>query len=153
MRITVSRNARALLASLLVLSLVAACGGNESQPNVAQVRVGAPTGPNAAVYFMARGYDEDDVLVSASTDVAGSVEFHETTTNDDGTMTMQPLPSFSLPAGGELILEPGGRHLMLIGVDDLEVGDTIDVTLTWQNAGDMTVEAVVVDPADTMGDG
>jgi copper(I)-binding protein len=41
---------------------------------------------------------------------------------------------------------------MLAGVDELEVGDTISVTLTWEVAGEMTVEAEVVDPSDTMGD-
>jgi copper(I)-binding protein len=41
---------------------------------------------------------------------------------------------------------------MLVDVDQLEVGDTVRVTLTWEVAGEMTVEAEVVDPSDTMGE-
>ncbi len=129
-----------------------ACSGGSDELRVSDVRVGAPAGPNAAVYFTARGAAEDDALISASTDVAARVEIHETITSDSGTMSMQSVARLDLPAGGQLVLEPGGYHLMLVQVDKLEVGDTISVTLTWEVAGEMTVEAEVVDPSDTMGE-
>ena len=113
-------------------------------------RVGAPTGPNAAVYLTVEAYGEMDTLVSASTDVADSVELHETNMADDGTMSMQQAPGFDLPADGELVLEPGGKHIMLVGVDQLDVGATISVTLQFAGAGDLQVDVEVVEPAETM---
>lgn len=144
---------RSVIAAFVVLGmLLTGCAGGSDELQVSDVRVGAPTGPNAAVYFTARGAGEDDALIAATTDVAGDVQIHESITSDEGTMSMQPVPRLELPAGGQLILEPGGYHLMLVDVDELEVGDTISVRLTWEVAGEMTVEAEVVDPSDTMGD-
>lgn len=144
---------RSVIAAFLVLGmLLTGCAGGSDELQVSDVRVGAPTGPNAAVYFTARGAGEDDALIAATTDVAADVQIHESITSDEGTMSMHPVPRLELPAGGQLILEPGGNHLMLVDVDELEVGDTISVTLTWEVAGEMTVEAEVVDPSDTMGE-
>ena len=137
---------------LLTLVVAAGCGGGTAGLQISDARVGAPTGPNAAMYFTAKGADEADSLRSATTDVAGEIQIHETVVSDEGTMSMRSVPRLELPAGGQLVLEPGGYHLMLVQVDELEVGDTISVTLTWEVAGEMTVEAEVVDPSDTMGE-
>jgi hypothetical protein len=66
---------------------------------------------------------------------------------------MRQIESLDLPPGGSLVLEPGGHHLMLIEVDRLEVGDTVEVTVSWDTEGDMVIAAAVVDPGDTVGDG
>jgi copper(I)-binding protein len=145
-------NAALRFLAVVALVLTAGCSGETDGLQISDARVGAPTGPNAAMYFTARGSDEADSLRSASTDVANEVQIHETVTSDEGTMSMPSIPRLELPAGGQLVLEPGGYHLMLVDVDQLEVGDTISVTLTWEVAGEMTVEAEVVDPSDTMGE-
>ena len=137
-----------ILIALLAL-VVSACGGGSDAPEVTDARVGQPTGPNAALYFTAQGYGTDDALISASTDVAASVELHETVMGDDQTTSMRPVTSYPLPADGELVLEPGGLHIMFIDVDRLEVGSTVEVTLDWENAGEMRITAEVVSPADT----
>ena len=36
---------------------------------------------------------------------------------------------FPLPAGGEAMLERGGHHIMFMGIDDDEGGETVRVTL------------------------
>ena len=70
----------------------------------------------------------------------------------DGTMSMARIDRLDLPADGSLVLEPGGYHLMLVDADRLEVGETVEVTLIWETAGEMAVEAEVVDPGETLGD-
>ena len=138
-----------LLMGLVVI--LAACGGDESHEiDVSDVRVGRPTGPNAALYFTATS-QVPDLLIGAETEVASSVQIHETTTGDDGTMGMQPIESLSVDDGEDLVLEPGGTHLMLIDVARLEVGDEIEVTLIWESQGETTVIATVVEPEDAMG--
>ncbi len=47
-----------------------------------------------------------------------------------------------LPAGEEVSLEPGGYHVMLLELEQpIAEGDTIEVTLTFENAGEVKVEA------------
>jgi periplasmic copper chaperone A len=118
---------------------------------VADARLGQPTGPNAALYLTVDS-DGSDRLVGASTPVAASVEIHETSVDDDGTMTMTPADGFAIDPGASLVLEPGGKHLMLIDADRLEVGETVEVTLEFEQAGEVTIDAVVVAPQDVMQD-
>ena len=141
-----------VVAAIVGVCALVACAGGDGGPQVGDARVGQPTGPNAAMYFTATGGGQADRLIGASTDFAESVELHETTTNDAGTVGMQAVDSLGLSADGTMILEPGGYHLMLVGADALEVGDTIEVTLTWEVAGAMTLEVEVVEPGDTLDD-
>ena len=65
-----------------------------------------------------------------------------------GAMVMRQIMSLPLPAGETVELAPGGYHVMLIGlVDPLEVGDSIDVTLTMASGAVRTVTAEVRDTA------
>jgi periplasmic copper chaperone A len=99
---------------------------------------------NSAVYVTIRNHTNGpDALVSAATNIATAVELHETIERD-GKMVMQPRPQFSIPAGGTLELKPGSYHIMLLGLQHaLNPGDTMNVTLTFQKAGEMSVEASV----------
>lgn len=133
----------------VVLALLGACG-SAGGPEIVDARIGAPTGPNAALYFTAIGGDEDDRLLGARSTVASEVQIHETSTDEDGTLGMSPVAGLELPAGGTLVLEPGSLHMMLIEVERLSPGDEVDVTLVWENGGEWTIPAEVVDPADVL---
>ena len=57
-------------------------------------------------------------------------------------MGMREIGSLTLPAGEEVSLEPGGYHIMLIDLaKPIEEGDTVPVTLTFEKAGEIEVEA------------
>ena len=59
-------------------------------------------------------------------------------------MTMRPVESIELPAGEAVELKPGGYHIMLLElVKPLDVGESIEVTLTFEKAGEKTVTAEV----------
>lgn len=134
-----------------VILLATACSG-DGTIEIADARLGEPVGPNAALYFTASGGDESDRLLGARAAVAAEVQIHETTTGEDGTMSMRPVDGLDIPTDGELVLEPGGYHLMLVDVERVEAGDEIDVTLIWENSGEMTITADVVAPGDTISD-
>lgn len=138
-------------AVVALMALATACGGVDGVA-IGDARVGLPTGSNAALYFTATSAGAPDRLLTAQTTEAVAVEIHETTANDDGTMGMREVEGLDLPANGSLALEPGGYHLMLVDVNRMEVGDTVEVTLNWEDSGEMTIEAEVVDPADTPSD-
>jgi copper(I)-binding protein len=85
-----------------------------------------------------------DALVGASSPAAGAVEIHETSAGADGMMGMYPVERVELPSGLPVALEPGGYHLMLMDLTgDLKAGDTIDLVLEFENAGEVTVRAAI----------
>lgn len=53
-------------------------------------------------------------LVGARTTLAGRIEPMVTTKSGSGMMGMEPVPSLPIPAGGKLVLQPGGNHLMIM---------------------------------------
>ena len=92
----------------------------------------------------------DDALVGASAPGVPEIQLHETV---DG--VMQQVVSFPIPAGGSLMLAPGGNHLMFLDLaEPLQVGETIEVTLEFESGGSATVEAPIkpLSMDDHMGD-
>lgn len=106
-----------------------------------------PGGKSGAVFLVIKNDGhEDDVLVSATADVAGKVELHTHVQAADGTMQMVPVEGgFPVPAGGSHELARGADHIMLMMLTSQPAqGDTIELKLTFEKAGEMTV-AVPVD--------
>lgn len=97
-----------------------------------------------AFAVITNGGQQADRLISAASPAAKTVELHETVT-EGGVMKMQPHPEgWEIPAGGRLELAPGGKHIMLIDlVAPLKAGDTIELTLTFEKAGAIKVQAPV----------
>lgn len=148
---TTRRPMTALAVLLFTLLSAAGCGSAAAGGEiiVSDARVPVPAGPNGAAYMtLSNEADSTDRLVAASTDVAGSVELHESST-DGGSMSMQRVDGIDIPAGGEAVLAPGGYHLMLVDVaPDLAEGDTVDLTLTFGSGDEQTVAADVVPVGD-----
>jgi copper(I)-binding protein len=70
-------------------------------------------------------------LVAVSTPVAGVAEVHEMKMADGGVMKMAAVPALELPAGKTIELQPGGYHIMLMGLkQQLKAGDKVPLTLT-----------------------
>ena len=94
----------------------------------------------SAVYLSIRNSGPiDDTLLDVQTDVAVAAEIHRTTAQD-GVMRMGPAGPLLVPAGGTLALEPGGLHIMLIGLhQDLRPGSQVRLTLRFERAGDVEV--------------
>jgi copper(I)-binding protein len=84
-----------------------------------------------------------DALVRATSDAAHTVELHEVV-NDGGVMRMRPIEKLPIPPGATVRLEPGGYHVMLLGLTrDLKPGETVTVDLTFERAGTITVAAPI----------
>lgn len=132
--------------SLLLTVVLSACGSTSAAPTVTGAWVRPPMGADlpAAGYATIVGGSAADALLSASTPVATSVEVHETMAGASGMTGMQPVGRIDVPAGGTVKLEPGGYHLMLMGVkEELIVGGKVEITLTFEKAGRITVQAEV----------
>jgi periplasmic copper chaperone A len=107
-----------------------------------------PNGRDLTGCYMTLTATTDDKLVSVATPVASEAQVHEVST-DGGVMAMAEMADgLLLPAGQAVSLKPGGNHIMLMQVSHpLAEGDTIDLALTFDRAGAMTVTAQVGNPA------
>lgn len=76
--------------------------------------------------------DTDVVITGGSSDIAGMVEAHIMAKGDDGQMVMTKAEDgHTIPAGGQLVLEPGGAHLMLMKLTkDVVAGEDYVITVT-----------------------
>jgi hypothetical protein len=84
-----------------------------------------------------------DRLISVSTPAARTAEIH-TTEMTDGVMRMKTAHTLEIPAMGRLEMKPGGYHIMLIGLRaPLRQGEEIEITLTFERAGQVTVQVPV----------
>jgi periplasmic copper chaperone A len=141
---------RTVLAALAIVATLAGCGGagatasGSVTTSGAWVRPGAAGGDTAAYLVIANAAGTADTLVSASSADADSVGLHQTMTDASGMTGMQPMTGIDIPAGGSVTLEPGGTHLMVMGLaKDLTAGGMLDVELHFKNAGTVTVRAQV----------
>jgi copper(I)-binding protein len=87
-----------------------------------------------------------DKLVSATADVAASVELHEMKM-EGNVMRMREVPGIDVPAGKAVALKPGGLHIMLMGLKaPLKQGEKFPLKLTFEKAGEVTVTVNVEGP-------
>ena len=85
----------------------------------------------------------DDALAGIATPVSGKPMLHETVVKD-GVASMPHAPAIPVPADSTVQLEPGGYHGMLMGLTQvLKEGETFPVTLTFREAGDVTVPVAI----------
>ncbi|HZE91001.1 MAG TPA: copper chaperone PCu(A)C [Rhizobacter sp.] len=107
--------------------------------------------PTGGAYLTLTNKGADDRLLSASADVAKSVELHRMTMEGD-VMHMRRLDAVDVPAGQTVELKPGALHVMLVGLKaPLQQGDHFPMTLKFEKAGEVTVQ-VNVEAADAMHD-
>jgi len=103
-----------------------------------------PTPPNAStgvVYLKIENKgNRPDRLLSASTELATKTGLHETV-EEDGIMKMKSITGgLALAPGTHVSFEPGGLHLMLVGLKtQLEKGAKFPLTLVFEEAGPMDV--------------
>lgn len=140
---------------------VAGCGSSSSDKATVSdpwVRVTAPKQTMTAAYMNIK-VTEDDVITAASvpSSVADRAELHETTSSagETGSMGstanskemdsmtgMKQVSSIKVPADAGVQLKPGGYHVMIMELKKpVEMGDTVPVTLTFEKAGKVTVDA------------
>ena len=84
-----------------------------------------------------------DRLIGASSSVSGRAEIH-THIMDGDVMKMRRVDAIEVKPGSSVVLGPGGDHLMLMDLKaPLKEGDVVKITLTFEKAGPIDVEATV----------
>lgn len=139
------RNAvRFVLALATFVTCSAAFAGGHVMIGDPYVRAVPPGQPNSAAFMTLMNHgDKARSIVEAKSPAAKVVELH-THTMEGGMMKMRRIDKIDIPAQGSTVLEPGGLHVMLIGLaQDLKVGGKVAVTLVFANGDEEKVEAPV----------
>lgn len=156
MRPAISALAAAFAAVLAVAPVASraqvAHGPDIHRPNIKVKSAWIPLPPkgltNAAAYMdIMNGGSDVDRLLGVSCSCAAKVELHEMSMAG-GVMRMRAAPNgLEVPPVGELRLAPHGEHLMLMGLKrPLRAGEPVPLTLQFEHAGKVTVEALVKTP-------
>ena len=75
--------------------------------------------------------------------MAGAAELHNHIM-ENGIARMRRVDAIDVPAGNSVTLKPGGYHLMLTDLKaPLKEGDLVKLTLVFEKAGEIEVEATV----------
>lgn len=139
-----TRGGIAAATSAVLLGGLAACSSGStttasspSQPEGCPITVSDPwvkaadKGMTAAFGTLTNSSGAEVTITAAATPDSAMSELHEVV-DDSGKMVMQPVPGgFAVPANGTLTLEPGGFHIMLMGVSaPIRAGAEVPFTLT-----------------------
>lgn len=125
-----------LTASIVLVNGFALAGSAADEVTVsdAYARAVPPGQPNSASFMMlSNGSAAGHAVVAAQSSVSRVTELH-THTMSEGMMKMRQVEKIEIPANGTTKLEPGGLHVMLIGLtQDLKPGDELSLTLTFED--------------------
>lgn len=114
--LTFQRGLIAAFALLIQTGALAAGAADQIEIVNPYARAMPPGQPNSALFMTLKNHgNADHALVDASSPVAERVELHNHI-HDKGVMRMRRVDRIRLPAGDSTALEPGGYHVMLIGL-------------------------------------
>lgn len=109
------------------------------------LRVSGAMATSAAAFMTIENHGAEDRLIDAHSDLAQKVELHTHLQDANGVMKMVHVAEgFPIAAGENHMLQRGGEHVMFLGLNSVpKQGDTIRLTLTFEKAGDVTIEVPV----------
>ena len=136
-----------LLAAALAVPAAGCDGASNSTPaaeQAATVRLPLAPGRPGVAYLSLRVRGDRGALVSVTSPRIGRIEMHETMSS--GSMSsMRPLQRIPIRDGEEIAFVPGGRHLMLFGMDPaLRPGDTVALSFNFERGAPERLPATVV---------
>lgn len=109
------------------------------------LRVSGALAKTAAAFMIIENAGPEDRLIGAHSDLSARVELHTHQQDANGVMKMLHVQDgFAIPAGGSHALMRGSDHVMFLGLNAVPAeGEAITLVLTFEKAGDVTVEVPV----------
>lgn len=107
-------------------------------------RASAGAAKNGAAYLdVVNNGAAPDRLVAVSTPAAAHAELHMHA-SENGIMKMRPVDGIEIAPGQHIVLQPGGFHVMLMGLAaPLVEGENFPLTLTFEKAGSIEVSVTI----------
>lgn len=108
------------------------------------VRMVPPGQDQTGAYVTLHNMDKrDHALAKAASPAARATELH-TVVDEGGMKKMRPVPKIDIAAGGQVKLQPGGLHIMLIGLKQpLAEGTNVSITLGFEDGSSKDISAPV----------
>jgi len=108
------------------------------------VRATPPHVKNSAAFFTITNDTNKNIkLIAVKSDIAEKVQIHNNI-NEDGMMKMRQVESIIIEANGSTSLQPGGYHVMFLGLkNDLTEGDNVELALYFDNGDQIKINAPV----------
>ena len=126
---------------------VLAAAADQVSVHDAYVRLAPPNAPATGAFMVIRNNGDKDIKVLKAENPASRVTELHNHINDGGVMRMRPVSGIEVKAKGEAVLKPGGLHVMMIDLKaPLKEGDSIPVTLGFDDGSSKQVDAKVVRP-------
>ncbi|MGB6439532.1 MAG: copper chaperone PCu(A)C [Methyloceanibacter sp.] len=98
------------------------------------------SGTTAAYMTIANRGNTADVLKRVRSKKVKSIEMHQATVTDGVVQMRKVEGGLPIDAGASLVFEPGGTHVMLLGLGDaLNAGEQLLLTLEFDRAGPVDV--------------
>ncbi len=137
---------------LAALSLLATAAMAQTQVRDPWVRGTVPN-QKATGVFAHISSSKGGRLVSAQSPAAGKTEIH-TMELEGNVARMRQIPALDLPAGQDVVLKPGGYHIMLIDLkQQLKPGDQVPLTLVIEGSGGQRETLQVMAPVRPLASG
>lgn len=145
------RRALALwLPTILTLAILTGCARAERaglSVESAWARPSPQAASSSAFYMqIINRATQEEILHEARADHCQVVEIHQTTMDDEHVMHMAPVSdgALTIPPGETVVLEPGGLHLMCVGLlEPLVAGQDLRLTLDFEVAGSVPITVEV----------
>ena len=137
----------------ILFAVLLAATASAQDPKVGTISIGHPWAratpgavKNSAAFMVFDNKGSADKLIGVTGDIAKDIQIHSMIT-EAGVMKMREIKSLDIPANGKAELKPGGFHVMLIGLKDgLKEGATLPLKLTFEKAGEVTVQVTAEKP-------
>ncbi|GGB95659.1 transporter [Marinobacterium zhoushanense] len=135
---------KALTSLLLSAALSTPLWAADVQVSDPYARAVAPGQPNSAAFMQLENRSDKAIsLTGAASGVAQSVELHAHI-EDQGVMRMRRIDAIDLAPHQQVSLQPGGLHVMLIGLNrTLAVGEELALTLSFSDGSQQTLSLPV----------
>ena len=146
---------KSLFCTLFASAVLVGANAADVEIEGAFAKATPPNAKNSAVFFTIKNNGDKDVsLIDASNTLSEVTELH-THLHEDGMMKMVKVQEIKIPAKSSVELRPGGLHVMLIGLKKAGVkeGDSVDLTLKFDDGSETTLKGVKARKLPAMGHG
>ncbi len=134
----------ALLTSALLVVTISGCSAEQLEISDSWVRSSdmSVSGGMTGMFMEITNPTSGEITLIGGSSDSGMVEIHETVMGADGMQMQEINGGIEIPAGGTVVLQPGGLHVMIMNLNsDVVAGDEVSVELEFDGHPNVSVTA------------
>ena len=134
----------ALLTAAVLVFAVSGCSAEQLEISDSWVRSSdmSVSGGMTGMFMEITNPTSGEITLIGGSSDSGMVEIHETVMGADGMQMQEINGGIEIPAGGTVVLQPGGLHVMIMNLNsDVVAGDAVSVELEFDGHPNVSVTA------------